>query len=92
MSKPRQSQPGPPKRVPSAPVPPNARKASAPIQPGPSDVAEGSTGRSSPGPKFYVSAMLTCDTSCQVLTIRMDQPRPEPAVFPTIRKIWQRGQ
>jgi hypothetical protein len=48
MSKQRQNQPGI-KRVPSTPVPPQARKEATPLQPGPAGTSSGST------PKFYAS-------------------------------------
>lgn len=54
MSKQRQNQPGI-KRVPSTPIPPQARKEPTPLQPGPAGTG---TSTSAGTPKFYASPLI----------------------------------
>jgi hypothetical protein len=79
MSKQRQNQPGI-KRVPSTPVPPQARKEPTPLQPGPAGTStSGST------PKFYASPLFPCQ---QIMLIsRMGPLYPKLLVYPTTRRM-----
>lgn len=62
MSKQRQNQPGI-KRVPSTPIPPQARKEPTPLQPGPAGTG---TSTSAGTPKFYASPLILAVVFCLI--------------------------